>query len=283
MDDLEEFEEAEDQDNPGKLIWHVSCDESGTGGSRFYGYGSLWMRYQRRGEFSKLIRDLREKHNCHDELKWQKAHSPRNQDFYDDVIEMFFKYPWLAFHCIIVQKSHVDKKYHAGNYDLAMRKHFTKLLTSKITQVIKTHPHRECEFRVDVDPIPSSYQKADEALHKIANNVIFKATGKKDSIKYVKTKDSKKSHQIQIADFLLGAVMSAFQDKATNSRKLEVAKKIASYIGWDGFFYDTMNYERKFNIWYFYDPTKGPRELETKPVKLRYPLPKRKNKRPPSR
>ncbi|WP_075686211.1 DUF3800 domain-containing protein, partial [Serratia marcescens] len=263
MNELEHYEESEDLDNPGKLIWHVSCDESGTGGARFYGYGSVWMRYQRRGEFSKLMRELREKHNCYDELKWQKAHSPRNQAFYDDVIEMFFKHPWLAFHCIIVQKSHVDKQFHDGNYDLAMRKHFTKLLTSKITQVITTHAHRDCEFRIDVDPIPSSYKKADEALHKIANNVIFNTTGKKNAIKYVKTKDSKESHQIQIADFLLGAVMSAFQEKATNPRKLEVAKKIAAYIGWDGFLYDTMNYERKFNIWYFYDPTKGPRELET--------------------
>ncbi|WP_162287018.1 DUF3800 domain-containing protein [Pantoea stewartii] len=282
MDDLDDFEEGLDDGNPGKLIWHVSCDESGTGGARFYGYGSVWMRYQRRGEFSKLMRDLREKHNCYDELKWQKAHSQKNQAFYEDVIDMFFKHPWLAFHCIIVQKSHVDKSYHNGNYNLAMRKHFTKLITSKIIKVIKTHPNRECEFRIDVDPIPSSYKKADEALHKIANNVIFNATGKKEAIKYVKTKDSKHSHQIQIADFLLGAVMSAFQGKASNPLKIEVARKIASYIGWEDFSYDTMNFERKFNIWYFYDPTKGPRELETKPVKLKYPLPRRK-KRPPSR
>lgn len=61
-----------DMDNPGKLIWHVSCDESGTGGQRFYGFGSLWMKYQRRGDFVQMIRELREKHNCTDELKWQK-------------------------------------------------------------------------------------------------------------------------------------------------------------------------------------------------------------------
>ena len=35
----------------GKLSWHVACDESGVGGQKFYGFGSLWMKYQRRGDF----------------------------------------------------------------------------------------------------------------------------------------------------------------------------------------------------------------------------------------
>ena len=262
-----------DKDNPGNLIWHVSCDESGTGGQRFYGFGSLWMKYQRRGDFVQIIRELREKHNCSDELKWQKAHSKQNAAFYDDVIEAFFKYQWLAFHCIIIQKAHVNKEFHDGDYDLAMRKHFTELLTKKIIRVIRKFPDRECEFRIDVDPIASRYDKADEAFHKIANNIIKNATGKEDAIKAVITKDSKESAQIQICDFLLGAVMSAYQDKASNPRKIAVANKIASYLGWDGFHYDTWGSERKFNIWYFYDPTKGPRELKTRKVILKYPLP----------
>jgi len=39
--------------------------------------------------------------------------------------------------------------------------------------------------------------------------------------------------------------------------------------------HDTKPHERKFSIWYFHDPTKGAREVETKEVKLKYPLPKR--------
>ncbi len=56
----------------GKLIWHVACDESGVDGLQYYGFGSLWMKYQRRGDFVRIIRELRGKHNYLNEIKWQK-------------------------------------------------------------------------------------------------------------------------------------------------------------------------------------------------------------------
>ncbi|HHF3223368.1 TPA: DUF3800 domain-containing protein, partial [Vibrio diabolicus] len=259
----------------GKLIWHVACDESGVDGQKYYGFGSLWMKYQRRGDFVRIIRELREAHKYTNEIKWQKAHKKHYAGFYEDLIETFFKHQWLAFHCIVIRKGMVDKKYHDGDYDLAMRKHFTKLIQTKISAIHKAHPQRQCEFRIEVDPLPSRYKKADEAFHKIANSMLKNQFGGEVPIRSVVTKDSKESEQIQIADFLLGAVMSAFQGKASSPAKLKVAENIASYLGWDTLLHDTKPHERKFNIWYFHDPTKGPREVETKEVKLKYPLPKR--------
>ncbi|PHS25000.1 MAG: hypothetical protein COA83_06750 [Methylophaga sp.] len=256
----------------GKLIWHVACDESGTDGQKYYGFGSLWMKYQRRGDFTRIIRDLRDKHGFHNEIKWQKAHKKDSADFYAELVDTFFKHSWLAFHCIVIRKGMVNKEFHGGDYDLAKRKHFTKLISSKIQSVVKAHSDRECEFRIEVDPIASRYQKADEAFHVIANNQIYKELAAKDVIKAVVTKDSKESEHIQIADFLLGAVMSAFQGKASSEAKLAVATNIASYLGWDTLKHDTWSTERKFNIWYFHDPTIGKREIQTHSVKLKYPL-----------
>lgn len=260
-------------DTLGKLIWHVACDESGIDGQKFYGFGSLWMKYQRRGDFSRLLRELREKHRYHNEIKWQKAHKKEYANFYKELIEMFFKHQWLAFHCIVVRKGIVDKSFHDGDYDLAMRKHFTKLISTKISNVVSAHPGRTCDFRIEVDPLPSRYKKADEAFHVIANNMLNKKFGRRDLIKSVVTKDSKQSEQIQIADFLLGAVMSAFQGKVSSEAKLAVATNIATYLGWDDLGYDTLPSERKFNIWYFCEPNKNGREIKTKIVQLRYPLP----------
>lgn len=259
--------------NQGKLIWHVACDESGIDGQVYYGFGSLWMKYQRRGDFIRIVRELREKHNYHSEIKWQKAHKKFYANFYSELVEMFFKHPWLAFHCIIVRKGVVDKKFHNGDYDLAMRKHFTSLIASKIKAVKKAHANRDCEFRVEVDPLPSRYAKADEAFHKIANSVLKKEFGGEALIKSVVTKDSKDSEHIQIADFLLGAVMSAYQGKASSPAKLAVANNIASYLSWDSLQHDTWGTERKFNIWYFHDKRNAQREIETKAVVLKYPLP----------
>ncbi|BDS20140.1 hypothetical protein KAM546c_14010 [Enterobacter roggenkampii] len=38
----------------------------------------------------------------------------------------------MAFHCIIVEKSKVEKSCHGSDYDLAMRKHFGKSIETKI-------------------------------------------------------------------------------------------------------------------------------------------------------
>jgi len=52
-----------------------------------------------------------------------------------------------------------------------------------------------------------------------------------------------------------------------------MANHIASYLGWDSLKHDTWDYERKFNIWYFHDIRRDQREIHTKNVELRYPLP----------
>lgn len=264
-----------DIDNPGKVIWHVACDESGIDGQRFYGFGSLWMKYQRRGDFSKIIRDLRQKHGFFQEIKWKKANSKQFYPFYSELIDLFFNHQWLAFHCIVVEKSMVNKSFHNGDYDLAMRKHFTKLVTTKISGIICAHPSRDCSFRVEVDPIASRYKKADEAFHVIANNTLALQHGVKNLITSVVTKDSKASENIQISDFFLGAVMSSFQGKASSDTKMKLADKIAEHLGWDSLGYDTWPSERKFNIWLFYDRSRGFRDIETKPVTLKTPLPTR--------
>jgi len=265
-----------DVDSPGKLIWHVACDESGIDGQRYYGFGSLWMKYQRRGDFSRIVRALRDRHKFYEEIKWQKAHSKRYAAFYHELIELFFKSQWLAFHCIVVEKSMVNRSLHNGDFDLARRKHFNKLITTKISNVIAAHPERESYFRVEVDPIASRYKKADEEFHVIANNTLHKKYGRKNIINSVVTKDSKASENIQIADFFLGAVMCAYQGKASSEAKLQVSNLVASYLGWEHLQNDTWPTERKFNIWFFYDKTRGLREIQTKPVVLRHPLPIKK-------
>lgn len=259
---------------PGKLIWQIACDESGIDGARYYGFGSLWMKWQRRGDLFRDIEDIRKHHNYTSEIKWQKAHSKLYRNFYLDLIDYFFSKPWLAFHCVIVRKAMVNKDFHNGDYDLARRKHFNMLLSAKIKHVIKAHPNRDCSFRVIVDPIASRYKKADEASHIITNNEVNKSLSKSGVIDSYITKDSKESFQIQLSDLLLGAVMASWQKKSSSEGKLLLQRKIANYLGWDDLEADTYNNERKFNIWYFHDPKYGPREAKSRKVTLKYALPK---------
>jgi hypothetical protein len=262
----------EDDPPPGTERWLISCDESGTGGQRFYGFGTLWMNWQRRGNFSRLITNLRTLHACTDELKWNKV-SSRYLELYRDLVESFFMTPWLSFHCLVVEKAIVNKELHGGDIDLARRKHFTELLTNKIRRRLRIGRGRPHTFRVWVDPIASRYGKADEVVEIVSNHVLAKVFGKVRPVDRVITKDSKKTASIQLCDLLLGAVMEAWQQKTSSPAKHEIARWMAEHLGWSDLRSDTRPDERKFNIWYFHDTTRGNRDVMSRQVRLKYPLP----------
>ena len=132
---------------------------------------------------------------------------------------------------------------------------------------------REHIFRIYVDPIASRYAKADEAVEVIANNVLHQVFEPKRPVDRVITRDSKETPTIQLCDLLLGAVMDGWQQDARSEAKIAVQKQIARHLGWNDLQADTYKTERKFNIWYFHDPTLGAREVGTRKVELRYPLP----------
>jgi hypothetical protein len=80
------------------------------------------------------------------------------------------------------------------------------LLSNKIRRALKRHPTRRTFF-VWVDPIASSYKKADEAVEVIAKRIVAKtAAGNPPEIR-VTTRESHDVRAIQLCDLLLGAVM----------------------------------------------------------------------------
>lgn len=259
--------------NPGVRSWIIACDESGVHGSAHYGFGSLWMKYQRRGEFLQDFRNICANHYFDRECKWSKAKSLKHQGFYDELIEYFFKRRWLAFHCLVVRKDAVKRDFHKNDWDLARRKHFTMLLTNKIGKALRRYPERKHEFRVYVDPIASRYKKADEAVEIISNNILNQKIPGASPVRSVITKDSKDTPAIQMCDLFLGAVMETWQQKATNPMKKHIRLAIAKHLGWDELNSDTRPEERKFNIWYFFDPSLEVRRTVTRKVNLFYPYP----------
>ena len=262
-------------DNPGVRSWLIACDESGVHGSAHYGFGTIWLKWQRRGDFLEDFRAMRDRHGFRDECKWNKVNSERNLPFYEELISYFFQRKWLVFHCLVIRKDAVRKdEFHKNDWDLARRKHFTMLLTNKMRKALKRFPKREHEFRVYVDPIASRYEKADEAVEVISNNVLNKEFRGRSPVKSVVTRNSKDTPSIQLCDLLLGAVMETWQQKASNPTKLAVRQMIADHLGWNTLDSDTFVKERKFNIWYFFDPPKEEvRRVQTRPVHLKYSYP----------
>ncbi|HEV7681079.1 MAG TPA: hypothetical protein VGO68_03070 [Pyrinomonadaceae bacterium] len=103
--------------------WLISCDESGIHGSPHYGFGSLWMRWQRRGDFISDFRELTKKHRFEQECKWSHASAKSFLPFYSELISYFFQRRWLVFHCLVVRKQVVEKaEYHQNSWESSSAK-----------------------------------------------------------------------------------------------------------------------------------------------------------------
>jgi hypothetical protein len=174
------------------------------------------------------------------------------------------------FHCLIVRKGFVDMDFHE-DMDEARHKHYAMLVKAKVKYFCAGAANKAYHFRVD--PLPCRYKKADEVTFKIAGAQLKNELGL-DTLKTLFTRDSKSTVGIQVADMLLGAAMSDWQNEATAGPKLDIRTALAEHLGWPDLRADTALREWKFNIWYFHDPTTGvPRESRTRPVKLKVPMP----------
>ena len=127
------------------------------------------MTWERRGDFRKIWDNLHTEYFPPSEVKWNKVKN-KTLPFYLALIDEFFKRNWLMFHCLLISKDEVDLSFHENDWDLAMRKHFTNLLANKIKRFAAPNKH----YLIRVDPLPSRYNKADEAAEVILRNIMEK-------------------------------------------------------------------------------------------------------------
>lgn len=251
-DDLDEISTPQPGDPSRHFL--IYCDESGIDGGTIFGFGSLWMPWERRGDFQQIWHRLHEEYFPPSEVKWTKVKS-KTLPFFEALVDEFFKRNWLMFHCLLIGKPQVDLRYHNNNWDLARRKHFVMLLSNKIKRFAAPGKY----YRIRVDPIASSYAKADEAAEIILQRIVDevpKLNGA-NTIHSLRTVDSRATRGIQLSDVLLGAVVSARRGKATSEAKQRLTERIAGHLGWSDLNADTLPYVGKFNIWRFWDPTSG--------------------------
>jgi len=250
----------------------ICCDESGMHKANFYGFGTLWLPYDRRGDFYDGIRRICAQHHMNfgvvndkkHEFKWSKV-SPQKLGFYQSIVDYFFERPELCFHCLVVRRAEVKLELHKGGYEEARQKHLTMLLTNKIRRALQVQKRK---FRVWVDPLPVAYDKAPEVVQIISNHTLNQDFKGLNPVDKVLPHESHDTPAIQLCDVLLGAVMSAWQNETAAAAKLELQRHIAGYLGWTDLRADTFPREKKFNIWFFANPHKRPPNVPTRRVQL---------------
>jgi hypothetical protein len=253
---------------PGYKNYLIYCDESGMDGSVYYGFGSLWMPWERRGDFAHLITETRASHRYTDEIKW--THVGRSSEaFYTNLIDAFFVRNWLMFHALIIRKGYSDRTFHK-DFDEEKTKRLVMLIRKKIAFFCAGDPSKR--YHVRVDPLPVRYKKTDEVAFKIAGAMLKKDLGN-TPLETLFTRHSHETPGIQMVDFLLGAALAGWQNKATADHKLRVRRHLAKHLGWPDMDSDTRPSLWKFNIWYFHDPTdERPREVSTRAVNYKLPI-----------
>lgn len=247
-------------------------DESGIhGSSLYYGWGTLWIPAERRGDLSALLQDLKRTHRFHGEVKWVKLKG-RNEPFALDLITEFFKRNWIMFHCLVVKRSEVRVDLFAGGLAEARLHHLTTMLRKKIEFFGGSSSDKA--YHVRVDPLPSAYAKEDEKLWKITNAMLVETVGD-PKIKTLSTvADSRTSAGVQIADVLLGAVLCPWNQAVVDgTSKPRIAAHLLDCLGWSDHLADTFPAEWKFNIWTLRDRFSAePRRVKGRACRHRYPV-----------
>jgi hypothetical protein len=219
---------------PGHKNYLICCDESGVHGAVYYGFGTLWMPLERRGDFYALVSALREKNRYVEEIKWTNV-GRYSEPFYTDLIDAFFQRSWLMFHALVVRRGYTDKSFHK-DFDEEKRKRFAMLIERKIGHFCAGDSGKR--YHVWVDPLPSRYKKADEAAFKIVGSMLKKEFGLKP-LETLVTRRAKEVPGIQLADFLLGAALADWQKEAVSVHKLRVRRYLAQHLGWPDMRSDT--------------------------------------------
>lgn len=260
-------DDSEEIEIPGYKNYYVFTDESGMHKAKYYGFGSLWIPFERRGVFTREFAALRSAHGRDNEMKWTRV-SPYTEAFARAIVEWFFKRRWMMFHCIIVPRAKVDLSLH-GSLEEAQKKHYSLLLKNKIDYFARGG---EKVYRLRVDNPPWRYEKSDEVMQKIVNAQL-KHLGE-NLVRDIRPCDSKRTVEIQVADLILGAVIAAWQGDVESPPKKAVMQTIAHHLGWSDLRHDTHRREWKFNVWHFHDPeAETERIAKTLRVDLKYPQP----------
>jgi hypothetical protein len=236
--------------------WLIACDQSGIAHSTHYGFGTLWMPYDRRGDFVGDFNVAREKAGVDVMADLGAVANPSMCRLADALIDYFFDTRWLAFHCLVVERGLVDMSCHDDNVDLAQRKHFTMLLANKIQRALRKGGQDQM-FRVWVAPIPSPYSKAAEVVEIVTQNVVSNVRGRKIDVR-VTVRDPDSTPAILMCNLLVSLVMQPWVDANVSRRQRQMVDKLCRRLGWVDLKHDTPPSMRKFNIWKFHDPVREP-------------------------
>jgi hypothetical protein len=232
----------------------IFADESGTDADhKCYTIGAIVIPTSKIKGFNLEFEKLKQRHGVQNEIKWKKiGKSHGTINFAIDLLQLIIHNKFrIGF---IVVKKDVYIKWQSDKEN-AFYTSYTMLFKHALRLAVDDH-------NVYIDLRQDSYDKNDEVIEKVANNMLAQMSSSA-TIKNVFKTDSKTSYAIQAIDLFTGAINSSHNlylngNISVNKGKLLLIKKIAECFGWDNLHYDTFPSD-DINIWHF------PREYRAVP------------------
>lgn len=251
------------QPDPGRRGVTVFCDETGTHDCEFFGWGSIWCPTDQVGEFEAIVDRICDDHRARTELGWKYA--DRYVLCMEDVIEAFFRVPWICFQSLFVRKE--DMQIFDEDRAVAFRKVLCTLIA---TQVRRFHnlPGGPRSFEVRVDEYGRTSRDLTRQELRIMSATTRKwSNGAEPLVTSLGRLDSRTSRGIQLADILVGALRSSWEHNPRYA-KGRICDTVAHHLGWESLRAVT-HPNLKFNVWLHHSATDH--DLHPRPLDLLVP------------
>lgn len=211
-------------------ILHVYADESCTGGQKYLALGGIVLQQAFAPTVLDRLQTVRDQHNTHGEVKWQKV-SKAKLDFYKAYVDVFFdasQKDEMHFYALYVDTHTFNHhKYNGGEAEIGFNKLTYQLLLHKFGRRYGQN-HKLYVYLDD-----RTTKQDPESMRPMLNKELTNKWGiPGDPFRQLRFKDSKECALIQLNDLLVGTVgfKRNLHDKVAGCapHKIELAKHIVS-------------------------------------------------------
>jgi len=221
--------------------YNIYLDESSIDNPKndFMVIWGLFIKRELRDELKNKIKEIRKNHNYYAELKWSKFNK-KIIWFWKEIIDLFFSYSDVQFHCIVVDKTRVAYDiFHSEDKELAFYKFIYQLLQYKFKNESLYYLFLDNKDNSDKNRLKNLYKYLEIVLNRRYIN---------SKIQHVQSYCSKEVQLIQLADFFTWAVWYTKNNFSESEAKKEISSYISKKIPKNNLDFKSNRNEHKFNI-----------------------------------
>lgn len=192
-------------------------------------------------EIATELRAIKKRHGLSPsfELKWSKA-SPSKLAYYQEILEFFFDESRLSFRALVAPKVGLQHEYHNQTHN----DWYYKMLFRLVEPLLSP---KDC-FRIYLDKKDTQGGVKVEKLHEVLCNSLYDFDRK--IVERVQIVESHDVEQLQLCDFLLGAMSHVARNAGGSAAKAALIDQLRARSGY-GLMRSTLLKESKFNIFYW--------------------------------